>query len=34
MFLKSAKNVTKYLFVLLHLFNIVCFSQIQIQLHL
>jgi len=32
--LKSAETVTRYLIVLLHLFNTVCFSQIQIWLHL
>ena len=29
--LKSAKNVTRHLIVLLHLFNAVCFGQTQIH---
>jgi len=32
--LHSAKTVTRYLIVLLHLFNTVHFSQVQMQLHL
>jgi hypothetical protein len=32
--LKGAKILSKYLIVFLHLFNTVCFSQIQIRLHI